>query len=292
MTAHRRSELAAFLRSRRERIAPAEAGLPCGLRRRTPGLRREEVALLSGVGVTWYTWLEQGRPINASTQILDAVARTLRLDQVERAHLYRLAEVPAAPSVAAAPAEPAPEVREILERLAPLPACVLNSRYDVLAGNSAYAVLWRRTLAAPEGERNVLWQSFVLPECCGPYAANREAELRDLVATFRTAHGRHLNDPKWTDLVTRLAAASAEFAALWAAHDVGTPTTRVKFYRHASAGNLAFSVTGFDLAAAPENRMLVYAPADQTSRERLDWLLAHPDAPQADHEHPHPRAPG
>src|SRR2546429_6615547 len=94
-TALRRHELAAFLRSRRERISPEDAGLPSGYRRRTAGLRREEVAQLSGVGVTWYTWLEQGRPINASVQVLDAIARTLRLDPAERAHLYRLAEVPA-----------------------------------------------------------------------------------------------------------------------------------------------------------------------------------------------------
>ncbi|MEV4325694.1 helix-turn-helix transcriptional regulator, partial [Microbispora rosea] len=90
----RREELAAFLRSRRERIRPEDVGLPPGLRRRTPGLRREEVAQLAGVGVTWYTWLEQGRPINASVQVLDAIARTLRLDAAEREHLYRLADLP------------------------------------------------------------------------------------------------------------------------------------------------------------------------------------------------------
>src|SRR5436305_1947715 len=91
---HRRAELAAFLRSRRERITPEQAGLPPGSRRRTPGLRREEVAQLSGVGVTWYTWLEQGRQINASPQVLGAVARTLLLDQAEREHLFRLADLP------------------------------------------------------------------------------------------------------------------------------------------------------------------------------------------------------
>ena len=89
----RRAELAAFLRSRRERISPEQVGLPPGLRRRTPGLRREEVAQLAGVGVTWYTWLEQGRPIKASAQVLGAVAQTLRLDQAERQHLYRLADI-------------------------------------------------------------------------------------------------------------------------------------------------------------------------------------------------------
>ncbi|WP_020670459.1 helix-turn-helix transcriptional regulator [Amycolatopsis nigrescens] len=282
--ANRRAELATFLRSRRERITPGEAGLAPGPRRGTPGLRREEVALLSGVGVTWYTWLEQGRPINASVQILDAVARTLHLDPVEHAHLYRLAEVPevAAP---APPDELEPEVQGILDQLAPLPACVLNSRYDVLAGNSPYRVLWRRTLAAPVGERNVLWQSFTIPECCGPFAENREAELKELVATFRAAFGRHIGDPDWTELVDRLCAASAEFAAVWAAHDVGLPTSRVKVLRHFSAGNIAMTVTGFELSAAPEARMVVYTPVDEESRKRVDWLLAHPDAPPADHRH-------
>src|SRR5580658_9337157 len=99
----RRSELAAFLRSRRERISPECAGLPPGPRRRTAGLRREEVAQLSGVGLTWYTWLEQGRPINASTQVLDAIARTLRLDPAEHRHLYTLAQVPDLSSVAEEP---------------------------------------------------------------------------------------------------------------------------------------------------------------------------------------------
>src|SRR5438270_9095254 len=96
----RRDELGAFLRSRRARLSPGDVGLAPGLRRRTPGLRREEVAQLAGVGVTWYTWLEQGRPINASVQVLDAIARTLRLDPAERAHLYRLAEVPGIPTPA------------------------------------------------------------------------------------------------------------------------------------------------------------------------------------------------
>jgi transcriptional regulator with XRE-family HTH domain len=285
----RRAELAAFLRSRRERISPAQVGLPPGLRRRTPGLRREEVALLSGVGVTWYTWLEQGRPIKASAAVLDAVARTLSLDPVERAHLYRLAEIPAVPAAASAGgawlAGLEPEVQGILDQLAPLPACVLNGRYDVLAWNAPYAVLWQRTLSAPQGQRNVLWQAFLIPECCTPYARDREAELRDMVATFRALFGRHVREPEWTDLIGSLRAASAEFAAMWADQDVAMPTTRVKVFRHASAGDISLSVSSFDLSAAPENRMVIYTPADEDSRGRVDWLVAHPGAPPADHQH-------
>src|SRR5512136_2647243 len=107
--------------------------MPPGSRRRTPGLRREEVALLAGVGVTWYTWLEQGRPINASVQVLDAVARTLRLDQPEREHLYRLADVPEAASATEEAAQVAPEMQQILDGLTTLPASIMNERFDILA---------------------------------------------------------------------------------------------------------------------------------------------------------------
>src|SRR4051812_2197074 len=113
----RREELAAFLRNRREHVTPADVGIAPGSRRRTPGLRREEVAHLAGVGLTWYTWLEQGRPINASVQVLDAVARTLRLDRAEREHLYRLADMPSVPADTG-PQVLTPEIQVILDGLA------------------------------------------------------------------------------------------------------------------------------------------------------------------------------
>ena len=172
----RRAELAAFLRSRRERISPEQAGLPPGLRRRTPGLRREEVAQLAGVGVTWYTWLEQGRPINASAQVLGAVAQTLKLDQAERQHLFRLADVPDAaadPAAVPCPQVP-PEVQAIMDGLVPMPACVLNERYDLLGWNEAYAALWPGVTGAAPGERNILWLNFTHPDCCHPYVSRHE----------------------------------------------------------------------------------------------------------------------
>src|SRR5262245_17838156 len=127
----RREELAAFLRSRRERITPEQVGLPRGRRRRTPGLRREEVAQLAAVGVTWYTWLEQARDIQVSAQVLDAIARALQLDRSERAHLFALAGS-ADPSPGSDCSGVTPALRMMLDRLEPYPACVQNSRYDVL----------------------------------------------------------------------------------------------------------------------------------------------------------------
>src|SRR6202453_1438925 len=131
-----RAELGEFLKARRAGLRPADFDMPAGSRRRTPGLRREELALLAGIGVTWYTWLEQGREINASTQVLDAVARTLRLDRAEREHLYRLAE--ATPLRAECARLVVPDtIREIVHSLDPLPASLINSRFDLLMSNRA-----------------------------------------------------------------------------------------------------------------------------------------------------------
>ena len=279
-----RPELAAFLRSRRARITPQDVGLPPGLRRRTPGLRREEVAQLAGVGVTWYTWLEQGRPINASPQILDAVARTLRLDDAERAHLYRLSGVSPEAPAAAGEERVEPAVRAVLDAMATVPAAIFTSRYDLLAHNTAYAAMWPGVTGIAPGERNLLWSSAVTPGCCSSFV-NRDTELPQMVATFRAAFARHLGEPEWTGLIRRLSAASPDFARLWAEHDVAHPATRVKVFRHAAVGEVSFSVVNFGVTGLPEARMAVYTPVDGPSRERMDWLLAHPDAAPVDHVH-------
>ena len=159
----RAHELAAFLRSRREHITPEQVGLPRGRRRRTPGLRREEVAQLSAVGVTWYTWLEQARDIQVSVQVLDALARTLLLDPSERAHLFALAG-----AVDPAPGSDCPTVtpalRQLLEQLEPFPACVQNSRYDILAYNRTYGRLLCDLDAVPPEDRNCMILAFTHDE--------------------------------------------------------------------------------------------------------------------------------
>jgi transcriptional regulator with XRE-family HTH domain len=273
---YRRSELAAFLRSRRERISPEQAGLPPGTRRRTPGLRREEVAQLAGVGVTWYTWLEQGRQINASTQVLGAVARTLLLDPAEREHLFRLADIPDAASTAgadgAACEQVPPDVQQILDALAPLPASVLNERFDLLAWNAAYGALWPGVVGTEPGERNVLWQCFLHAECCHPYV-NRDEQLSTLVAQLRGAYGRHLGEPAWTGFVRRLQARSRHFAGLWAEHDVASQATYLKIFRHPAHERLAMTTTSLAVLAVPGTRVVVYTPADEVTRQAIAGLL-------------------
>jgi transcriptional regulator with XRE-family HTH domain len=269
----RRSELAAFLRSRRERITPEDAGLAPGIRRRTAGLRREEVAQLSGVGVTWYTWLEQGRPINASIQVLDAVARTLKLDQPEREHLYRLAEVPEAAPPPDADEPVAAEIQAILDGLTTLPASVVNERFDLLAWNAAFAALFPTVVGVPRADRNTLWLCFTHAACCHPYV-NRDDQLGRMVAQLRGAYGRHVGEPAWTGFVRRLQAASPEFGRMWAEQEVASPASYLKIFRHPAHKRLSMTTNSLAVLAAPGTRMVVYTPTDDATRRAVAGLIA------------------
>ncbi|SEG87927.1 Helix-turn-helix domain-containing protein [Thermomonospora echinospora] len=280
----RRHELASFLRSRRERITPEEVGMPSGSRRRTPGLRREEVAQLAGVGVTWYTWLEQGRPINASAQVLDAVARTLRLDAAEREHLYRLADVPQPPPATDETHALPQDMRTILDNLDPLPAALLNARSDVLSWNQAFAALFPGMVNTPAAERNAVWFVFTTPPCCNPIL-NLEEQAPEQVAIFRYRYSRHLHEPEWQEFVQRLCKASPEFARLWATHDVAPPRPCDKVFRYPAVGDVATRSTNLEVTALPGARLVVYTPVDDESRERIAWLRDHPEATAPDHRH-------
>jgi transcriptional regulator with XRE-family HTH domain len=270
-TQRRRPELAAFLRSRRARVTPADVGMPPGLRRRTPGLRREEVAQLSGVGVTWYTWLEQGRPINASPQVLDAVARTLRLDAPEREHLYRLAEVPFETEPGALPRRVAPGVQGIIDALDPLLAVVYNSRYDILAANPAYRDLFAVRKARGIGAPNALWTLFTVADEDCP-VVHRERELPVMVATLRSAYGRHVGEPAWEEYIRAMSAASPWFAQLWASGEVIPPGPRVKTFRHAAVGDMRMTSQSLSIDGMPECRIVAYTPEDEESREKVTLL--------------------
>src|SRR5580693_9000139 len=264
--AARRTELAAFLRSRRERISPEDVGLPAGTRRRTAGLRREELAQLAGVGVTWYTWLEQGRPINASVQVLDSIARTLRLDTTERGHLFRLADVPGAAGPADCVECPLPpEVQRILDAM-PFPASVATERFDLLAWNKMYAALFPRVTQAPAGERNTLLSCLSGPACCSPLPEQDKYSAM-LIAQLRAAYGRHVGDPAWTHFIRRLEGLSPQFAEIWAAHDVATPSSHTKRFRHPTFGTITTKSTGFAVAAVPGARMVIYTPEDAQSEQ-------------------------
>jgi transcriptional regulator with XRE-family HTH domain len=263
----RRAELGQFLKARRARLSPGDFGMPQGSRRRTPGLRREEVALLAGVGVTWYTWLEQGRQINASTQVLDAVARTLRLDRVEREHLYRLAE--ATPLHTECERSVVPEtIREIVHSLEPLPATLINSRFDILMSNAASEELFWDWHTMPCIHKNNLWCVVTEPSARGKFP-EYDDQVRYMVARLRAAYGSHIGDRDWEEDIRRLASLSREFAELWERHEVAEPEPRVTTYLHPAAGQLNFAVSELNVPDLPEARILVYTPRDNDTRARL-----------------------
>ena len=268
----RRQELAAFLRHRREHISPEQVGLPRGRRRRTPGLRREEVAQLSAVGVTWYTWLEQARDIQVSVQVLDALARTLLLDAIERAHLFQLAG-----AVDPAPGAFCPSVtdaqRALLEQLEPIPACIQNSRYDILAYNRTYGLLLCDLEAVAPADRNCMvlcftnhdWQASVL---------ELDKVMRVMAAKFRATMAGHLGEPAWKMLLNRLTAESAAFCAAWERHEVEGARSKRKQFCNAHVGVLAVDHTDLWLGPHDGPRMVTYAPADDESRKKLEKLHA------------------
>src|SRR5271165_538986 len=275
----RRAELGQFLKARRGRLTPGDFGMPRGSRRRTPGLRREEVALLAGVGVTWYTWLEQGRQINASTQVLDAVARTLRLDRAEREHLYRLAE--ATPLRSECARKPVPDtIREIVHSLEPLPASLINSRFDILLSNDASEELFWEWHSMPCIHKNTLWCVITEPSARGKFP-EYEAQVRYMVARLRSDYSRHIGDPDWEEDIRRLASLSREFAELWERHEVAEPEPRMVTYIHPRAGSLNLASSELNVPDMPEARILVYTPRDADTRARLPLTRRTPASPRS-----------
>lgn len=249
-------------------MAPEDVGLPAGGRRRTPGLRREELAHLAGVGVTWYTWLEQGRPINVSGQVLDAVASTLRLSSIEREHLYRLAEATPVRAPRASVCANEAVFGEILSTLDPLPAVITNTRFDIIQPNQAFSDLFHDWHTLPCIHRNLLWCLVTEPRA-REQLLNYDAEVPYLVARLRSSYGEHVGDPDWETDLERLRKLSPEFAALWSRHEVAACSPRPRHIRHPTAGDLRFTVTEFAVAAHPELILFVETPADSQTRERL-----------------------
>jgi transcriptional regulator with XRE-family HTH domain len=263
----RRAELGDFLKARRAQLSPEDFGMPPGSRRRTPGLRREEVALLAGVGVTWYTWLEQGRPINASAQVLDAVATTLKLDSAERWHLYRLAEATPVRTRCASSVIPA-SIHEIVTSLDPLPASLINSRYDTLFSNRASEDLFWDWHTLPCVHRNTLWCCLTEPTARDKFP-EYETHVRYLVARLRAAYGAHIGDPDWEEDIRRLSSLSREFADLWALHEVANWESRTLTYQHPQAGEVRLVVSELDVPDMPDTRIAVYTPKDDDTRARM-----------------------
>ena len=262
-----RKELAEFLRARREAIRPEQVGLPPGRGRRTPGLRREEVALLAGVSVTWYTWLEQGRRINASHDVLLAIGRALRLDDAGQEHLIALTE-PGTAEVDA-PTEAPNALIRLLDALMPAPAYVLGPHWEFVAWNTAQARLYPRIAELDPPRRNLLWVLFA-DESTRELIVDWDIHARQALAEFRSATSTVRHDEAMNELVELLSAESDEFAAWWPEHDVSGFETRLRRFSHPAAGELTFEYQQLAPVEWPNLRVVAQLPLPgDDSAERL-----------------------
>ena len=249
-----RNELGDFLRSRRERLTPRAAGLPAGRRRRTPGLRREEVAELAGIGVDWYIRLEQGRSVSPSVTTVDALARALKLSKIEHAHLRALTRNP---DRRAFVRETVPEaIRRVVESLNQ-PAYVTGRRWDVLAWNAAADEIFAFSRLA-DVDRNSLLSVLTNPATRRLFGASWADEARRMVAQFRATHDLWAGDPAFRDLLARLQEGCPEFAGWWEAHDVSGVAAGRKSLIHPKKGRLKLGYVSFQANDDPALKLVIY----------------------------------
>ena len=269
-----RQELAAFLRSRRERITPADVGLPAGPRRRTPGLRREEAAQLAFISTEYYTRLEQARGLRPSREVLAGLARALRLSDAERDHLHHLAGAPPGP-----PPGPLREVRQsILDLLSRLPqaaAIVTSATFEVIAWNDLAAALMEDFSALPRRDRNLVRRVFLGPHPQGRRlygVSDADAFARNATQRLRATAARYPDDPEVTGLVRELLAGSEEFTRLWASHDVSPEPTLCKTFQHPLVGPVTVNCDALDITDRDQQVVIYTAATGSPSEEALRLL--------------------
>ncbi|WND35496.1 helix-turn-helix transcriptional regulator [Streptomyces sp. BB1-1-1] len=274
----RRAELSEFLRTRRARLKPEDVGLPSyGRHRRVPGLRREELAQLSGVSVAYYTRLEQGNGRNVSAEVLDAIARALRLSDAEQAHLTHLAKPQqqrrrAAASRAQQPVRVA--LLQLLESIDTVPAYVTGRRSEILAWNRMAAALFGDWGKLPAQERNWARLVFLNPDYRDLFV-DWDQKAHDMVSFLRMDAGRHPDDPRLSALVGELSVKSEEFRRLWATHDVKEKSYGVKRMRHPLVGEMTLSFETFRLVDDDEQAFITYhAEPGSPSAEALRLLAS------------------
>jgi PAS domain-containing protein len=258
--AERRAALAHFLRTRRERLSPAHFHLPDGgRRRRTPGLRREELAHLAGIGLTWYVKLEQGQNIQVSAQVLESLARTLQLTPDERAYLFILArEHLPLPRQSALP-QITTELQTVLDALLPSPAFVTNERLDIIGWNRTAAQIFADYGALPDWERNLVWLIFTDPAQRTIYVQWEEAAQR-ILGLFRASGAQHADDDWFIERRDQLMQASSEFRTWWVRHDVGEERLKRKELYHRVVGPLVVQPMTLLVADDPTLSISLYTP--------------------------------
>jgi transcriptional regulator with XRE-family HTH domain len=269
-TKERRKELSLFLKQRRDRIIPESVGLPKGTRRRSPGLRREEVAQLAGVGTTWYTWLEQGRDIRVSTQVLDSIARVLHLSSVERTYLFELVRDELPPPQAEYATQISPTLQFVVDNQRFCPAYIMGWRWDVLAWNQLACLVLIDFEKLPVQERNIIWLLYMNDEFRARQL-NWKAACQETLGHFRASCAAYIGNPEFTDLIERLKGKNPEFQEDWNHLDVSEKYNSFKEFRHPSLGQLKFEIVMLQVNEPLNTKLVLFVPTpDSSTKQKLD----------------------
>lgn len=263
----RHQSLSEFLKTHRAKLQPDSVGLSAGSRRRTPGLRREEVAQLAGVSTTWYTWLEQGRDISVSTQVLDSIASALRLNDDERKYLFVLATGQQEHAIISSePPKMSPATALILDKLDYFPTIVSDRKCNVVGWNKAAATVFIDFSAVPPEERNIIWLLFTRKEFKA-LASNWNDFIRGFVAIFRSYYGQFIGDPWYNEFIELIQRRNPEFSTFWNHNEVNSaPEFSIEF-RHAKAGKMLFDLTTLQIQGNSDLRCSVYTPSVPSDTE-------------------------
>jgi transcriptional regulator with XRE-family HTH domain len=276
MNAQTRLEaLSAFLKAQRAKILPESVGLTPGTRRRTPGLRREEVAQLAGVSLTWYTWLEQGRDIRVSASVLDCIATALQLTSDERKYLFDLAMESG--SGAALLKEELPEInpslKKILHELRFCPTIITDRRYYIVGWNEAAAHVFMDFEQIPPEQRNMIRLLFTRKEF-QRLAVNWEHFIRGFLAIFRAYYGQYVEDEWYGQFIGEMKEVHPDFEALWQQSEVKTAPDVLIEFRHAKAGKMLFHLTSLQVQGSADLRCSIYTPSPESNTEsKLKQLM-------------------
>ncbi len=260
---HRYKELADFLKTRRARILPSQVGLSSAARRRTPGLRREEVAQLAGIGLSWYTWLEQGRTIHVSTQVIESLSRVLLLDKQERIHLYLLANQPLPSDIPENQVTVSPALQQVLDFLTICPSMVTDQRWNVIAWNEAACAVLGDFNKMDDRDRNIVWAMFTDIKY-KQLLVNWDLHAKALLGRFRVTCGQYIEDSWLTRFIDDLKTQSTEFNLWWPLHEIQNNTVKYKQMNHPAVGILDFEVSNFDVSDHSGLKMIVHTPSAGT----------------------------
>lgn len=267
LNAQRQRELAQFLRQARARSNPEAAGIKTGSRRRTTGLRREEVATLAGVSAIWYTWLEQGRDIQPSQKLLGSLATALQLNPSEREYLHALGRtITPQPTE---PAHPQPELRRLLAQL-PVPAFITDHRWQIIGYNSAASELF--SLDDIDRDQLHIMKMLFESSFSREFAPDWEDLARAAVALFHMNYARNIDDPEMSRLVTQLHAESSEFAEMWDEQRIDADPRCVRAIKHWRAGVMRFEFVILRTSGTREITLFSLVPADDRSAEAWERL--------------------